>query len=53
MVQRERDTCEQQEVGLGLPIVKGIDEAHGGIVELHGTPGAGTQVIISLPLAEE
>lgn len=40
-------------MGLGLPIVKGIVEAHGGIVELHGTPGVGTRVTIGLPLAEE
>lgn len=53
MVQLERDTREQQGVGLGLPIVKGIVEAHGGTVELHSTPGVGTQVTLSLPLAEE
>ncbi|GAB4412372.1 MAG: hypothetical protein Kow00106_07020 [Anaerolineae bacterium] len=53
MVQLERDTREQQGVGLGLPIVKGIVEAHGGTVELDSAPGAGTRVTLSLPLAVE
>ncbi len=52
MVQLERDTREQQGVGLGLPIVKGIVEAHGGSVELDSRPGAGTRVTLRLPLAE-
>ncbi len=53
MIQLERDTREQQGVGLGLPIVKGIVEAHGGSVELDSQPGAGTRVTIRLPLAKE
>ncbi len=35
--------------GLGLPIVKGICEAHGGSVRLRSRPGAGTTVTIVLP----
>jgi signal transduction histidine kinase len=35
--------------GLGLPIVKGLAEAHGGTVELVSTPGGGTCVSIFLP----
>ncbi len=36
-------------VGLGLPIVKGIMEEHGGGVELTSTVGEGTQVVLWLP----
>ena len=36
--------------GLGLSIVKEILELHQGQVELHSTPGAGTQVTLWLPL---
>lgn len=52
MIQLERDTRQQQGMGLGLPIVKGIVEAHGGSVDLDSQPGGGTRVVIRLPLAE-
>jgi two-component system, cell cycle sensor histidine kinase PleC len=35
--------------GLGLPIVKGLAEAHGGWVRLESRPGAGTCVTVWLP----
>ncbi|NJL95640.1 MAG: HAMP domain-containing histidine kinase [Anaerolineae bacterium] len=36
-------------MGLGLPIVKGIIELHGGQVAVHSKLGEGTQVIVDLP----
>lgn len=39
--------------GLGMPIVKHIVEAHGGRVWLESTPGAGTCVHFTLPLADQ
>jgi len=35
--------------GLGLPIAKGLAEAHGGMLTLDSTPGHGTKVRILLP----
>jgi signal transduction histidine kinase len=35
--------------GLGLPIVKGLMEAHGGTVRLTGAPGRGTTVELAFP----
>jgi len=37
-------------IGLGLPIVQGIVERHGGKVALEPRPAGGTQVTVSLPL---
>jgi len=37
--------------GLGLPIVKGLVEAHGGRVLLASEPGGGTTITIELPAA--
>jgi signal transduction histidine kinase len=37
-------------IGLGLPIVQGIVERHGGSVVLAPAPGGGTEVTVSLPL---
>jgi signal transduction histidine kinase len=39
--------------GLGLTIVKGLVELHGGMVMLASTPGRGTQVKALLPLQRE
>lgn len=49
LVQIGRDRHEQQGVGMGLPIVKGIVTAHHGDVELQSTPGQGTVVTLRLP----
>jgi signal transduction histidine kinase len=35
--------------GLGLPITKGLIEAHGGMMSISSTPGKGTCVTVSLP----
>jgi two-component system, NtrC family, sensor kinase len=37
-------------IGLGLPIVRGIVERHGGRVEVETAPGQGTRVTVSLPM---
>ncbi|HWA31454.1 MAG TPA: HAMP domain-containing sensor histidine kinase [Rhizomicrobium sp.] len=42
-------TTAEKGTGLGLPIVKGLIEAHGGRVTLHSTAGEGTRVTIVFP----
>jgi signal transduction histidine kinase len=37
--------------GLGLPIAKGLVEAHGGVLRILSAPGEGTAVTIQLPAA--
>jgi two-component system, OmpR family, sensor histidine kinase KdpD len=37
-------------IGLGLPIAKGIVEAHGGRLIIQDTPGGGATFVITLPL---
>lgn len=49
LIQSGRDRNEQQGIGMGLPIARGIIEAHGGQVALHSVAGEGTQVTIQLP----
>lgn len=49
LVQSNRERHEQQGSGMGLPVVKGIVEAHGGSVSLQSAPGEGTTVILRLP----
>lgn len=42
-----------QGTGLGLYVVKGIIEAHGGSVSLESTPGKGTTISFTLPAANK
>jgi signal transduction histidine kinase len=47
-ISRQRDN---EGLGLGLPIVKTIAEAHGGTLGVRSEPGKGTTLTITLPLA--
>lgn len=49
--QLERDKQEQQGMGLGLPLAKGIIEAHGGKLVINSMVQQGTQVLVGLPSA--
>jgi signal transduction histidine kinase len=40
-------------LGLGMPLVKNIVEAHGGEVQVESTRGIGTRVTFTLPLSRE
>jgi signal transduction histidine kinase len=42
---------ERQGAGLGLPIVKGVIEAHGGRVWVESAPGQGTCFFFTVPQA--
>jgi two-component system cell cycle sensor histidine kinase PleC len=44
-------TSPDKGTGLGLPIVKGLVEAHGGRIELQSKIGEGTTVLVTLPPA--
>jgi two-component system NtrC family sensor kinase len=44
---------EGKGVGLGLSVVYGIVEAHGGDIEVKSQPGEGTTFIVTLPLSHE
>jgi signal transduction histidine kinase len=37
--------------GLGLSLVKGIIEAHGGTIAVHSEPGKGTEFVVRIPAA--
>ena len=53
---RARDTDDRsggRGSGLGLSIVKSLVEAHRGTVTVASSPGAGTQFVVTLPLAVE
>jgi len=51
--QIDRDTQEQQGIGLGLPLAKQIIEVHGGTFRINSVVGRGTQITIGLPLAAQ
>lgn len=44
---RSRFSKDIQGLGLGLPLAKGIIEAHDGTIEVQSTPGIGTAFVIS------
>lgn len=50
--QIERRKHEQQGIGIGLVLARGIIEAHGGTFELSSVTDRGTQVIVGLPLCD-
>jgi two-component system, chemotaxis family, sensor kinase Cph1 len=50
-VTREGRRTIRHGAGLGLPISRGIVEAHGGNIWIESTLGVGTRVRFSLPLA--
>ncbi len=47
--QSERSSIRTRGAGLGLPIARGIIEAHGGRMWVASTPGEGTTVYFTLP----
>ncbi len=48
----QKDRPDVQGTGLGLSIVKHTAMMHGGMVELKSEPGEGTEIIVTLPLAD-
>jgi signal transduction histidine kinase len=49
--QIDRETQEQQGIGLGLPLARRIVEAHGGTFEINSVVDKGTQITVGLPVA--
>lgn len=50
--QIDRESQDQQGMGLGLPLARRIIEAHGGALEIHSVVDKGTQIEVSLPVAD-
>jgi signal transduction histidine kinase len=48
--QLDRDTNEQQGMGMGLTLARRILDVHGGAIEIRSIVGKGTQVRIALPI---
>ena len=51
--QLDRETQEQQGIGMGLPLAHRIIDAHGGVFDLRSIVDKGTQVTVGLPLYHE
>jgi len=51
--QVDRPLQEQQGAGLGLAIVRGLAEVHGGRVTIKSAPGTGTTVTVQLPIVTD
>lgn len=49
----QANTADRRGVGLGLSIVKGIADAHGGRVDVHTREGDGTTFTLILPLTDD
>ena len=45
-----RSRAQTEGTGMGLAIVKGIIEAHGGKIRAQGRPGGGAAIVLTLPL---
>lgn len=48
--QANRQKYEQQGIGIGLPLARGIIEAHRGSLEIYSVVGKGTQALVGLPI---
>ena len=44
-------TTKRQGTGLGLSLSRRIVEQHGGTIDVHSSPGNGTEFVVRLPLA--
>ena len=50
--QVDRETLEQQGIGMGLAIARGLIHLHGGEIDVESAPGKGSTFTIKLPPAE-
>lgn len=48
--QLDREANEQQGIGMGLSLAKRIIQIHGGVLAVNSQEGAGTNVVIGLPI---
>ena len=52
-MQFQRDSYEQQGVGIGLTIAKRIIEMHGGTFKIESEKNIGTSIVFTIPIAKE